>query len=260
LFGARVNRDELKRILTEAARQVLASPEVARGGASSASSPRGGIVLFTGSSAPSPDLPDLRSLSGSEGGAPRALLSHSFRQANPSIDRRALGGAEPIAAPPSERELQSWIVRAPWLIAPDLSDNSLAKAAAGIEDSLPTIALAAALRAGRSAILLECSAPGSPLVGLGRLERLRRLERAGARRACPKSLARVLEEAAREAAPRSTPANRSPGRAIITAEDVHRAARRSPRELRVPAGAVVTAHARDEAERLGVELRTEADR
>jgi hypothetical protein len=86
------------------------------------------------------------------------------------------------------------------------------------------------------------------------------LERAGARRACPKSLARVLEEAAREAAPRSTPANRSPGRAIITAEDVHRAARRSPRELRVPAGAVVTAHARDEAERLGVELRTEADR
>lgn len=147
------------------------------------------------------------------------------------------------------------------VIFPDISTNSLNKAALGMADSVPTRAIARMLSSARGCIFLETREPASPVVGLPRLEMLRRLERRGARIAGPDDFLDELNAAALRPVPRpfqslaGQPVGRSPvSRAVLTAEDVTKAAGRGLSRLILPANTLVTDRAGEEARRLGVEL------
>ncbi len=190
-----------------------------------------------------------------------ALASFSFRSVVLKENPGVLGGLASIKDPDDEAAVASSIAEASLVIFPDISTNSLNKAALGITDSVPTRAVAQALTT-NACLFLETGSPESAVVGLSRLETLRRLERRGAVIAGKQDFVEQLRRAARpllagsftsmSGAPSS---GRSPaGRVVVTAEDVVEAARRGRSRVVLPPGAIVTDRAREEARRRAVKL------
>lgn len=174
-----------------------------------------------------------------------------------------MGDLPGVSGPEDERAVASRLEKARAIILPNLSMNSLNKAVLGLADSIPTRLLGS----GRACVLLETAEPASPVVGLPRLESLRRLERRGAVLAGPRDFIDRLNAAAAPLlpepfrSPAGRPVGQSPAsRAVLTADDVIAAAHRGISRLRMPPNAIVTDRAREEARRRGVELvRDEAD-
>lgn len=267
-----MDRNELKRIIIEEIRKSLAEPPPAAPGSRSpeAETPGGkvvespqptgrGILLLTGSEPPSAGLLSALPALVQAGGELRAILSWSFRQ------HHSGGGVLPVAVSEiantkTEREIDGEIFAAGWILVPDVSSNTLNKTALGIEDSIPSRAIGLAVRSGKPCVFVECLPSPPPTVELSRLELIRKLERRGARLACPDSLLRVLHEATRppeEKFFRPPPVRPSPRRLVITGDDVYEAAKRGQKELRVPADAIVTSLAYEDAVRRGLTIRRE---
>jgi len=187
------------------------------------------------------------------------IASKTFRDAN------GLGGAANSGNVPasmnvmaefeSEAAEESIFGSRTFVVVADVSANTLAKAARGIADSMPSRAIAHFLKRAKPTILLE-SGPSAILPGpWSRDEHLRTLARGGATLCETSDLPARLEDALGQygtsvAAPGGVAA--ASRRAIVTAEDVQEAVRRGEKIFVVPAKAIVTAAARDEAARRGV--------
>lgn len=261
-----MTRDELKRIIIEEVLRALAETGAAAAARSLSAKPVGGgagagngVLLLTGYEPPSPALGEIIAGLAQHAASIGYLPSRSFRAANAGAGVDYLKNLKAIDLPKCERGLSEIVRGAAWILAPDVSPNTLNKTAMGIEDSLPSAAIGMALRWGKPCVLLECASVPTT-VALERLELIRRLERRGARRASPDSVLRILHEtlnppAAQEFAP--PPVKPIPKRAIITGEDVYEAARRGQKELLVPADAIVTSQAHEDAARRGLTIRRE---
>lgn len=259
-----MDREQLRRIIAEELARVLG--EAGRS-ASNSALPAGrgrshyALVYFTGERRPCSSLGPLFHTARREGWTLEALPSFTFRAVVLAQDSGAMGDLPGVAEPDHEASVALRLQEARSVIFPDISTNSLNKAALGLADSVPTRAIAHALGSGRGCVFLETGEPASPVAGLPRLETLRRLERRGAVLAGPEDFIERLNAAAAPLIPGifRSPAGQSVGRspasrAVVTAEDVSAAARRGVSRLRLPANAIVTERAREEARRLGVEL------
>jgi hypothetical protein len=257
-----VDRDPLRRIIAEELARALA--DEGRTGEDSASSPassRLALVCFSGNDAPCRSLAPLFRAAQREGWTLDAVTSFSFRSVVLKAHPGALGDLSAMSDPDDEAALSRRLARTRAVVFPDISANSLNKAALGIADSLPTRAIAQALTA-QACLLLETASPPSPVVGLSRLETLRRLERRGALLADGESFIEQLRRTGASPVPAvfkplsGAPAQgRSPaGRAVVTVDDIVAAAQQGLPRLRLPPGAIVTDRAREEALRRGMIL------
>lgn len=262
-----VDRDRLRRIIAEELARALADEgrgaEPAPGGSAGRNrAPQNLLCLcLTGDTAPCPSLPPLFAAARRAGWELEALPSFTFRSTVLKQDARALGDLRVFGAADDEAAVAGRLSEARAVVFPDISTNSLNKAALGIADSLPTRAIAHGLGSTAACVFLETGESPSPVVGLERLETLRRLERRGAVLARPEDFFERLSAAVSPMAPGAfralsgQPVGRSPAaRAVVTAEDVVRAARRGLSRFDLPPRAIVTDRAREEARRRGVEL------
>ena len=140
------------------------------------------------------------------------------------------------------------------VLSPGFGANTSAKLALGLEDSLPTRIVRAALAAGRPVLVARgaCGAEGSAaLRALGP----RWHDAADLPRAVTEALAPHVNETPERLARQAPPAAR---RVFVTVEDVREAAAAGHRELRVGGGATVTDAAREEAATRGVALKEQS--
>lgn len=240
-----------------------------------ATGPGFGLAVFSGAIAPSDSLLDaLAALVGS-GAELLGLPSLTFRLT------RLYGSADPLrglplfGAPDDEAALERTLERARFVLAPNPSANTLAKLAAGIEDSVPTRALAGALRLGKPLIIVEeppsraglaadngaapsAAKSAAPVAANPRADRIRALASRGAFVTEPGRLPQDVFEAlwpTRER-PYEPPAPKPvPMRPIVTKEDVYEVFRMGAPELVVPADAIVTGEALEDAARRALIIR-----
>ncbi len=267
-----MDRDRLRQIIAEELARALA--EEGSGISSPANPPKSesrayrasphsrlGLVCFSGERAPSASLWSSLASAREAGWTLEALTSFSFRSVAVKENPGALSGLVSLKNPNDEGAVAQRIAEASLVIFPDISTNSLNKAALGIADSVPTRAVAQALTT-HACLFLETGSTESAVVGLSRLETLRRLERRGAWIAGAQDFLEQLRRAARPLLTGSFPSmsgapssGRSPaGRVVVTAEDVVESARRGRARVVLPSGAIVTDRAREEARRRGIKL------
>lgn len=249
-----VDRERLKQLISEELTRALGeagTPPAPTGGPSPA------LIVFSGPHPPAEPSASILSTLNAGGRAFQLVLSDTFRSLALPAAGALLAGYPLAANPLDEAAAAALLNRAPWIVFPDLSDNSLTKAVLGLADSIPTRALSGALASGKACLLLETREPPSAAVGLDRLERLRQLERRGAVLARPGNFFEMLEGALappEERRFRPVPPRPPERRRIIAGEDVYEASRRGQMRLEVPATAIVTDQAREEARRRGIEI------
>lgn len=254
-------------VVEELARALARQPSAAGRPAPAPSAAQGlqpAIVVFSGATVPDAPLLALLEALRRQGWALAALPSLTFSSVVLGPRPASLGSLARIEDPDDEADFVRRAAQARLWIFPDLSDNALAKATRSIADSIPTRAMAAALASGAPCLLLETARLDSPIVGLPRLEGLRRLERRGAVISTLSDFADRLLSATASApvipapfAPLSrgpSPGGQPAARPVVTADDVLAAARRGLSSLRLPPRAIVTDRAREEALRRRVEL------
>jgi hypothetical protein len=258
--GLRVDREQLRRIVAEELARALADAGsgAVRAGIGGAREGRGaGLIVFSGPQAPGESFSVAVSALRAEGWRLEAMVSLTFRAMSMAGAGSTLAGLEIAGNADDEAASAARLGRAHWLLFADLSENALAKAVYGIADSIPTQALAQALGSGKPCLLLETREAPSAVIGLARLEKLRRLERRGAVIASPRDCLTALHTAMAAAAGWGFvggPDGAGKSRQVITAEDVQEAARRGMARLTISASAIVTGRAQDEARALGIEI------
>lgn len=276
-----MTREELKKIILEEIQRALAElgAERTQGAISQAlgsnlrpsdpshpapvaATSRFGVVILSGAKPPASSVLDaLRGLA-SAGWGIEIHPSRTFRQRQLRHGPGELGSYAMIPDSEDESAEAQRIERASWVLFPDLSMNSMRKAALELEDSIPTRALAEAIRAQKPCLLLESRSPTRLDAPKGRLELIRSLEQRGAIQACPRSVfTRIIEalgpsEESRVYTP-PVPLRSAPARAIVTSDDVWDAALAGLAELVIPVDAIVTAQAEEDAVRRGIALRRE---
>lgn len=193
-----------------------------------------------------------------------AALSESFCECHPpeAFTRATAIGQTVTRA--TRAEVGALVGGASLLLVGALSCNSLAKFAAGICDSLPSVLYAAARTAHLPLFIAEGPAalatPSAPALPPARLrqreEQLSMLRADGAQLVAPPEIfERVQRFLLERGDPVAAKRQREAGpRAIITAEDVERAHRRGMTEWALPADAIVTMAAHDRARDLGLRL------
>lgn len=216
-----------------------------------------GLLLLTGSRPPCPRATAAVALLAAEGRV-RAIPSFTFSRGPLRRDAAALAGFAALDGADDEARIEEAVAAAGWLVALDLSPNSLNKTILGIEDSIPTLALHRAFAASKPVALLE-SGLGATLPGFSRIDLLRKLSPRGGFATTPGRLAGDLAD--RLDPPSQRPYVAPPPRPttlrhpIVTAEDVYEFSRSGRGEaMPIPAGAIVTAEARDDARRRGIRL------
>lgn len=256
-----VDRDELKSIITEELQRALHEAGPMSGTkpsfvASAVSrSPNEGLVVFTGDSPPDPEtLGALRTLQ-TEGMQVVAVPSHTFRQTVLLRHSAALNGLEVLDAPEDENALGDRFGAAGWFCFPDVSANTLAKSALGIQDSVPSRGIGHAIGAARPCLFVESQE--APFAGprSTRHSKLRELTLRGATLTTSEQFATTLHEQLLACAGSPGLVPGSQVRRIITAEDIVAASRQGLAELVVESDAILTDHAVEEAERHGIMLR-----
>ncbi len=250
--------EEVRRALTESAAPAAFRPREASPAGPASKLEVDGLVLITGTAAPHPAMFEALAPLAIHGLRFVVLASQSFRGVPLARDPDLLRGLRLAEGVDDERGLADLLNRTGWVLAPDVSSNTLAKAVLGVEDSQPTRVIAWALRSARPIVFLECPSVPGPAADLGRLERLRRLERRGALLADARSVLARLVEALRPAEARlfqPLAARPIPRRRIVTAEDVDEVWRAGRRDWTLPPEAIVTAEAEEQAARRGIELR-----
>ncbi len=218
------------------------------------------IVLFTGSTPPSPWIFESLSALALEGKEIAALLSLSFRLTQYNRDSTVIGNLRPIANPDDEAWMLELARRCESVLIPDVSLNTLNKVVLGIEDSAPSRLLADATRFGKPCLFVESVSSPTIKGGGSRVDLIRRLSGRGAILSCPDTLLKQFHEAIRPPEekifkpPVPPPPTR---RRILTKEDVYEASRRGVVDWVVDAGTIVTAEAREDARRRGMTIRSE---
>jgi hypothetical protein len=252
-----VDREQLRRIVAEELARALAEAGSGEGrpGGDAAGEGRGtGLMVFSGARGPGNSFAGAVSTLRAEGWRLEGMASLTFRALAIGSAGPAMAGIEIAGDADDEASASLRVGRAPWVMFPDLSENALAKAVVGIADSMPTRALAQALGSGKPCVLLETHEAASAVVGLGRLEKLRRLERRGAVVADASECVAALRAAMAAAAAWGFAGGAGPSRQVITAEDVQEAARRGMTRMHVSSDAIVTGRAQDESRALGIEI------
>lgn len=260
-------REVVMRVLSEKSADTASSPPQSL---ASRVSGRGALFLFTGRASPSQTFFSEAAAIAGGGFAAEALFSFSFK--------RFFGPETILARMPTgcvhvdtscEMRLTAHVEKASVVVAPELSVNTMAKLAAGIDDSIPLFALSAALRRGTPVFvgsdtqtveagfggLFSNAAPAALRLAVDNLHRVRGL---GVRFVPEERLAAEVAAAFR-VVPNETPERlarvRQPlTREFITAEDVWKARAAGLKQLRLPPLAVVTDEAREKAAREGIEL------
>lgn len=260
-----MDRDELKRIVTEELQRALQEASPRSGALSGVTpsavprSPNEGLVVFTGEAPPDPEI--LRALGAlrAEGMRVTAVPSHTFRQVVLPRHGSMLSGLEIIENADSESALGERFRGAGWFCFPDVSANTLAKAALGIQDSVPSRAIGHAIQAARPCVFVESQE--APFAGprSSRHSKLRELERRGASVTSPEQFATVLREQLLVTTASPGLAQTSAKRRIITAEDIVAASRQGQSEIVVESDAILTDNAVEEAGRHGINLRRIGD-
>lgn len=179
-----------------------------------------------------------------------------------------LGGGTPPEPPCGDAMCYGLVEWAQAVIVPVLTQNTAAKVALGIRDSLLTNLLAAAIVTGKPVIMAQDAAvpAGAPAAYgamiAGHLDRLRGF---GVQVVRADHLAETCRQALRRGGavppPARAPQSRTPAalppspyRTVITAQTVQDAARAGEHSLAVPPGALVTPLATDEARALQIRL------
>jgi len=268
-----VSPEELKKIIIEEVLRALAemgvidaSPRSAQSASSSAApstSLGSGIVLFTGYRSPTPESLDSLLSLGIQGGRLSALLSFSFNQTQFKQNPNSIQGLRVVENSDDELAMQKLIENSDWLIAPDVSWNTLNKVVLGIEDSTPSRALGDGIRLGTPCFFLESALATTKTGGSPRLDLIRKVAVRGARLTCPESLVKDLydtldsktEKVYVPPAPR--PVTK---RGVVTKDDVYESFALGVKELIVPANSIVTAEAYEDAHRRGMTIRLEEER
>lgn len=230
------------------------------------------LLVFCGVDIPADDFFAQAATLAQQGSTLTAVISHSFAQHHASdVVQNRLGSAK-VHVSPDEPSLARLVSAASAVVAPGLCTNSVAKVAAGIEDSTPTIVLLSALRSGKPVIIGEDIAGILPAL----LDKFPAL---------PPALQRTYENAyhrvqqmgvqfvpvtqlvASVGARFEVPKNDTPERLartrptqkreFVTVEDVANAVARGSKEITHQRSAYVTDEARDYASARGVVLRSD---
>ncbi len=272
-----MDRERLKQIIVEEIQRAARELESAQVGpshppktgtnvsmASTSTAPssgrRAGLVLLSGRATPSSLFLDALDGIKVQGFSLQAVVSLTFRQFHPSL-RELPGGMPVLSDADDEPRLEAAIKQSTFVLAPDLSLNSLNKVVLGIEDSVPTRVLASAMGAGKPCLLIECAE--TPLInpgGAARLDLIRRLRSRGVFDTTPSALLDTLRTALRSpeddwfSPPAPKPAER---RRVVTKEDVYEAAAKGVVKLIVPATSIITLEAYEDAGRRGMTIERE---
>jgi len=265
-------RDRVRREVLQALEQSTLSSSGLRPGPPPAAGANGLnlMVLFTGRTAPSSDFLSQAAELRQRGHALSAAFSHSFQQFfNPDDVLRTLPPGTAHIATQDEREWQPVLAASHALIVPLLSENSAAKVAAGIDDSLTTNVLLAHLRAGKPVIacpdlarmasaLREKLSHAAPALAHTAERNYHTLQQMGVQFVpvveVAAAVARAFHSEPNETPRRLAKTRPSPKREFITAEDVIAAAKAGLTTLTHARDAIITAEARDQAARLGLSL------
>jgi hypothetical protein len=231
---------------------------------------RRALFLFSGRESPSETLFSEAATIAADGFATEALFSFSFKRffRPETILTRMPRGCIHVDAS-CEMRLTAHVESASVVVASALSLNTMAKLAAGIDDSVPLFALSTALRRGAPVFvgsdtqaietalagLFSTAAPAVLRLAVDNLHRVRGL---GVRFVPGEQLAAEVAAAFR-VVPNETPERLARVRQplkheFITAEDVWKARAAGLKQLRLPPLAVVTDEAREKAAREGIEL------
>lgn len=229
-------------------------------------------VLFTGMAVPQDEFFAQIETLAQQGFALSAVLSDTFSRTRPAAALVSRAPSLSVPALNSEEQIQSVVAHAEAAILPDLSLNTAAKLASGIQDSTPARLLTGLLIAGKPIFIardissfgrdLAAEFPKAPPAFLRIAEdNIHKVQQLGAQFLNSEKLAATVI-AAFQVHPNETPERLArqrpfPKRAFVTQEDVHLAVSQGKRELICAAGAIITDQARDYAATNGIHLRCE---
>lgn len=211
------------------------------------------LAVFTGCQGdPGPALEQVAGLKGSHlvvaAVSPAAGETIGTERIARSANRLALPG-----------ELHAFIEKSVAVVFPTLSQNTAARGAWGLRDSLPSEAMAWALKKGIPVVACRdwvCPGDGKDPYSLFLGGMLKKLEAFGVRFCSCSRLAETVTGAGKAAGPKrgETPEKPVAACRVLTASAVRDAAKSGQKRIAVAKGCLVTPLARDEAKDCGIEL------
>jgi hypothetical protein len=211
------------------------------------------LAVFTGChDDPGPALEQVAGLKGSH-----FVVAAASPAAMETIgEERIARSANSLASP---GELHALIEKSVAVVFPTLSQNTAARGAWGLRDSLPSEAMAWALKKGVPVVACRdwvCPGDGKDPYSLFLGGMLKKLEAFGVRFCSCSRLAETATGAGKNAAPKrpGPPENNPAGCRVLTASVVREASRSGQKRIVVGKGCRVTPLARDEAKDCGIEL------
>ncbi len=246
------------------------SPQGAVQRASSPSSRKLLLLFMTNDSVSDELFAQINGL-GTQGYSFVAAFSHSFEETHSldSITSRLPSGTPVLTSSAGESAQFKAVSECVAVVASSISANSAAKVAQGIEDSLPSRALRAALLSGKPVFiardlpqferqLAERNAAAPPALIRATIDTIHRFQNVGARFVAAPHLmteiAAAFHQPVNETPTRLARTKPTPKRVFITAEDVWHAASNGRKELTHPTDAIITDAAREEAATRGMTL------
>lgn len=211
------------------------------------------LVVFTGCHGdPGPALEQVAGLKGSH-----FVVAAVSPAASETIGTERISRAAHNLASPGE--LHALIEKSVAVVFPTLSQNTAARGAWGLRDSLPSEAMAWALKKGIPVVACRdwvCPGDRKDPYSLFLGGMLKKLEAFGVRFCYCSRLAEAVSEAGKSEVPKRTGTLEKPvaGCRVLTASMVRDAARGGQKRILVGKGCVVTPLARDEAKDCGIGL------